>query len=188
MADKEDGKATATAAVADVPPTDTHTATPAAGEVKPTAAAAKPKQLARGPAHMRTTSAGSAGLGPADMARLNSSVQRVFNQTVDLGQLPNLPSRGRVIAPPRSTVELQQVQSIRRLSTVQQEVGDVDEHALSVKELASRYGVSIDAENPEGSQGLTAIEAAARVAKEGLNCLTPPKSENPFLQYLKLLR
>jgi magnesium-transporting ATPase (P-type) len=51
-----------------------------------------------------------------------------------------------------------------------------------------RYKVSINEADPAKSKGLTLEEAATRLNKEGKNMLTPPKAQNPFIQYLKLLK
>jgi magnesium-transporting ATPase (P-type) len=97
--------------------------------------------------------------------------------------------RGRVIAvirslPRRLSSGLRT--SRGSLQTVD-DYGDVDEHLLSIAELAARYETAIDMQDAAKSFGLPQAEAQARLAAEGRNELNPPKPQNPVLQYLKLL-
>eukprot|EP00158_Paraphelidium_tribonemae_P001821 Partr_v1_DN24852_c0_g1_i2_m29624 putative ATPase Na K transporting alpha len=118
----------------------------------------------------------------------NKSARRIMRMTEDLGEMPDHKSRGRVIAPPRTTVELVEATNEQRVASVQERLEDVDEHTLSIEALAERYRVSIDATVPDKSQGLSRAEAKERITNEGPNCLTPPEAENAFLQFIKLLR
>jgi magnesium-transporting ATPase (P-type) len=108
--------------------------------------------------------------------------------TITLGEMPNYKSRGRVIAPSRHTVELLYQKGREKVEAVQPQLEDVDEHMLSLETLVQRYDVLVDMADPAKSVGLTAAEAKRRLETEGPNALTPPKTENAFIQYIKLLR
>lgn len=62
---------------------------------------------------------------------------------------------------------------------------DVDEHKLSLAELAAKYKVDIDLRDPARSRGLSAEDARARLREHGPNQLTPPKELPPILQFAK---
>jgi sodium/potassium-transporting ATPase subunit alpha len=55
---------------------------------------------------------------------------------------------------------------------------DIVEHHLSLDELQSTLNVSFNAKEPSSSHGLTKEEAAARLARDGPNQLTPPKKKS----------
>lgn len=57
---------------------------------------------------------------------------------------------------------------------------DIVEHRLTFDQLAAELHANIDTINPSKSQGLSTAEAAARLAREGPNCLTPPKKKSAF--------
>ena len=52
---------------------------------------------------------------------------------------------------------------------------DINEHTLSLEALRSELDTSFDSAAPTKSRGLTATEAAARLARDGKNVLNPPK-------------
>ena len=58
--------------------------------------------------------------------------------------------------------------------------GDVDihEHQLGFVELGTTLETNFDAKDPAHSHGLTGSEAKARLARDGLNVLTPPKKKS----------
>lgn len=62
---------------------------------------------------------------------------------------------------------------------------DVDEHKLSLPELAAKYKVELDLRDPVRSRGLTAEDARARLREHGPNQLTPPKELPAILQFAK---
>lgn len=55
---------------------------------------------------------------------------------------------------------------------------------ISTHAAAARFEASINYENIRGSPGLTSSEAAARLAKNGKNELTPPKERPEIVKYL----
>nr|XP_020649929.1 potassium-transporting ATPase alpha chain 2 [Pogona vitticeps] len=55
---------------------------------------------------------------------------------------------------------------------------DLDDHKLSIQELEEKYGTSI-------IKGLTSTRAAEILARDGPNCLTPPKSTPEIIKFLK---
>jgi sodium/potassium-transporting ATPase subunit alpha len=59
---------------------------------------------------------------------------------------------------------------------------DADEHGLTIDELAARLETQLDAAAPRESSGLTAAAAAARLAVEGPNLLSPPKETPEILK------
>jgi magnesium-transporting ATPase (P-type) len=61
---------------------------------------------------------------------------------------------------------------------------EVDEHKLSVAEVAFRYGTDLIIEVPESSAGLTVEEAAARLTRNGYNALTPPLTRSEYIKFL----
>jgi sodium/potassium-transporting ATPase subunit alpha len=97
--------------------------------------------------------------------------------------------RGRVVAVIKSLPKRLSsgLKSSHASSSTVADHEDVDEHLLSLSDLAARYGTAVDMQHPAKSCGLTAAEAQGRLAAEGRNELNPPKPQNPVLQYLKLL-
>ncbi len=70
-----------------------------------------------------------------------------------------------------------------------------DDHLISVEDLAAKFSTSLHSGKPRESKGLSNVEAAARLARDGPNALTPPpvvplwlkfliKLANPFLVML----
>jgi sodium/potassium-transporting ATPase subunit alpha len=57
---------------------------------------------------------------------------------------------------------------------------DVVEHRLPFAELESTLKTSINPKEPAKTLGLTAVEAAARLGRDGRNVLTPPKRKSAF--------
>jgi hypothetical protein len=65
---------------------------------------------------------------------------------------------------------------------------DVDDHMLSLEDLKKRYSASgIDAERPQASEGLSTEDAAALLAKNGPNVLSPPKDVPEIIKFLRHL-
>ncbi|KAI8614826.1 hypothetical protein BC830DRAFT_1169101 [Chytriomyces sp. MP71] len=64
---------------------------------------------------------------------------------------------------------------------------NLTEHMLSIEEVAAKYSVAINEAKPADSQGLSAAEAAKRLAENGPNALSPPKKRHPFLRFLDIL-
>ncbi|CAG8627763.1 337_t:CDS:2 [Paraglomus brasilianum] len=64
---------------------------------------------------------------------------------------------------------------------------DINEHLFTPEEIAKRYKVDINIENPAQSRGLSTAEAEKRLAEHGPNVLTPPKKIHPIIKYLKCL-
>jgi Cation transporter/ATPase, N-terminus len=108
--------------------------------------------------------------------------------TISLGDMNNYKTRGRVIAPPRQTVDLLYKQGREKVAAVQPQLEDVDEHMISIDTLLQRYNVSVDQSDPARSMGLTSAEAQHRLDTEGPNALSPGKEANAFIQYVKLLK
>ena len=61
---------------------------------------------------------------------------------------------------------------------------DVVEHRLPFAELESTLKTSINFKEPAKPRGLTAVEAAARLARDGRNVLTPPVKKSAFRKVL----
>ena len=62
---------------------------------------------------------------------------------------------------------------------------DVDEHLLSIDQLAKRYPSScIDVERPNNSKGLSTEESAALLAKNGPNVLVGAKEQSEVIKFL----
>jgi sodium/potassium-transporting ATPase subunit alpha len=59
---------------------------------------------------------------------------------------------------------------------------DITEHSVPLASLGETLKTSIDTKDPGNSHGLTAAEAAARLARDGPNLLTPPKKRSPLRQ------
>ncbi|KAJ7891269.1 aminophospholipid-transporting P-type ATPase [Mycena olivaceomarginata] len=64
---------------------------------------------------------------------------------------------------------------------------DITEHSVPLASLGETLKTSIDTKDPGNSHGLTAAEAAARLARDGPNLLTPPKKRSPLRQYIDRL-
>jgi Cation transporter/ATPase, N-terminus len=71
-----------------------------------------------------------------------------------------------------------------REAEVEKKNVNVDEHLMSIQDVAARYNTSINLEKPGSSLGLTTAEAEQVLKANGLNVLTPPKKRHPFLKYL----
>lgn len=59
-----------------------------------------------------------------------------------------------------------------------------DEHSITLEELSARLGTNIDYADPKNSGGLTTALAEKRMAEEGKNILSPPKSTPEWIKYL----
>jgi magnesium-transporting ATPase (P-type) len=64
---------------------------------------------------------------------------------------------------------------------------DYDEHKLSTKEVAERYGTLIDNNNALNSQGLTSAKVDELRLIHGFNTMKPVKGEHPVVVYLRKL-
>ncbi|RKO90783.1 hypothetical protein BDK51DRAFT_23684 [Blyttiomyces helicus] len=62
-----------------------------------------------------------------------------------------------------------------------------DEHRLPIPEIGSRFGTGINARNPLRSTGLTREDAAARLMRNGYNCITPPVRSPVYWKFLRCL-
>jgi len=60
----------------------------------------------------------------------------------------------------------------------------IDEHKLSLKELAERFDTPINFDSPKDSKGLTSQEAKTRLEKYGPNQLTPAKVTPMWVKFL----
>ncbi|KXS21130.1 hypothetical protein M427DRAFT_93562 [Gonapodya prolifera JEL478] len=65
---------------------------------------------------------------------------------------------------------------------------DVTEHLMTLEELEAKYQTKFDAAKPANSLGLSAEEAAKRLAENGPNMLTPPPRRPGWLKFLDKLR
>lgn len=61
---------------------------------------------------------------------------------------------------------------------------NVDEHMMTIEEVAEKYGTNVNAAAPAKSQGLSAEEAARRLEANGLNRLSPPATTPEWIKYL----
>lgn len=59
-----------------------------------------------------------------------------------------------------------------------------DDHVLSLADLAAKHGTRLNVEDIRRSEGLSADEAAKRLARDGPNALTPPKRVPEWLKFL----
>ena len=59
------------------------------------------------------------------------------------------------------------------------------QHLLSLEALSARYGTQLDAAEPRASGGLSAAEAASRLASHGPNVLTQKKGEPEWRRFLR---
>lgn len=64
---------------------------------------------------------------------------------------------------------------------------DIIEHKYSADVLAEKLSTSFDTKTPASSAGLTAADAATRLARDGPNVLTPPKKKSAFQKVRSLL-
>lgn len=65
---------------------------------------------------------------------------------------------------------------------------DIREHLLTLQDAVDNLDTSFDTKDPPQSYGLTAEEAAARLKRDGLNALTPPKKKSALRKYFDCLR
>ncbi|KAJ1512664.1 hypothetical protein HMI54_014865 [Coelomomyces lativittatus] len=59
------------------------------------------------------------------------------------------------------------------------------EHTLSIDEVAKKYNVDVNAEQPTASKGLAHTEAQERLNAQGLNVLSPPPTQSALVRFLK---
>jgi sodium/potassium-transporting ATPase subunit alpha len=59
---------------------------------------------------------------------------------------------------------------------------DIQDHRLPFAELRTTLQTSFDTKDAAKSRGLTSQEAAARLARDGQNVLTPPKKRSALLK------
>jgi hypothetical protein len=64
---------------------------------------------------------------------------------------------------------------------------DLSEHTLAFPALAAALEADMDTKDPAASTGLSDAEAAARLARDGPNQLTPPKKKSALQKYLDCL-
>mmetsp|Transcript_7445 Transcript_7445/g.11126 ORF Transcript_7445/g.11126 Transcript_7445/m.11126 type:complete len:1130 (+) Transcript_7445:49-3438(+) len=135
--------------------------------------------------YSRATHTGFSDANTFGNVDLEKGKQKPQRRTLTLAEAPRHASRGRVIAVSRRTGQLP---TVSELAKAEHPVGeDVDDHFLTLPKLAERYKVELDIVNPANSKGLSEKEAQDRLARDGLNQLTPPKEPNFILQFLGLL-
>lgn len=61
---------------------------------------------------------------------------------------------------------------------------DVDEHLMTVEQVAEKYGLALNPANLQASGGLTAEQVAQAKARFGPNALTPPAEKPEWLKFL----
>ena len=64
---------------------------------------------------------------------------------------------------------------------------DIDEHLMSLQDVASRYNTKINIAKPGESAGLTKSQVDQLLLEHGPNILTPHKKRNPFVNFLGYL-
>lgn len=64
---------------------------------------------------------------------------------------------------------------------------DIQEHRLSLLELAKSLDTQFDTKDPVSSAGLSSDEAKARLSRDGPNVLTPPKKKSALRKVRTLL-
>lgn len=109
----------------------------------------------------------------------------VQSHEIETGRMPE-PGVGRVVQPsPWSMlIPWRRVKPAAGAGAASREYR-VDEHKLTIAQLAERYQTHVDAENPVKSRGLSREEAAKRLKSYGPNRLTPPPELPEILKYLK---
>jgi magnesium-transporting ATPase (P-type) len=60
----------------------------------------------------------------------------------------------------------------------------IDEHLLSPREVAQRFGTHVEWMQMSNSKGLTSQQAKEQQEKYGLNQLTPPKERSEIVKFL----
>jgi sodium/potassium-transporting ATPase subunit alpha len=77
----------------------------------------------------------------------------------------------------------------RRKSEKEQEKKhvNIDEHLMTLPDVAERYKTRINIEKPGESGGLTSQQAEQLLETHGRNILTPPSKRHPFLKFLDCL-
>jgi hypothetical protein len=61
------------------------------------------------------------------------------------------------------------------------------DHLYDLPGLAAAFETSVNVAEPKKSRGLTAAEAAARLARDGPNVLTPPKKVPEWIKFVRQL-
>ncbi|KAJ2579165.1 hypothetical protein GGH95_003246, partial [Coemansia sp. RSA 1836] len=64
---------------------------------------------------------------------------------------------------------------------------DITEHLLSLSEVCEKFSVQVNADHPQDSFGLSAVQAADLLAAHGPNTLTPPKKKSSWRKFLTCL-
>ncbi|KAI8613851.1 P-type cation-transporting ATPase [Chytriomyces sp. MP71] len=62
-----------------------------------------------------------------------------------------------------------------------------DDHLLTFEQLMQRHHTAFDHIKPANSKGLTVAEASKRLAENGQNILTPPKTKSALVLYIECL-
>ncbi|KAF8191565.1 aminophospholipid-transporting P-type ATPase [Mycena galopus ATCC 62051] len=75
----------------------------------------------------------------------------------------------------------------KKKSAAEESNVDITEHSIPLASLGETLKTSIDTKDPGSSLGLTTAEAAARLARDGPNVLTPPKKRSPLRQVISTL-
>lgn len=120
-----------------------------------------PKPLSAAPANTSTK-----GIVPlaVSASTQESSTVALGKEVVPTGTLPTPPEKGKRPEKKRDYT--------------------IDDHKLTVPQVGARFGTQLDVSAPSKSAGLTAAEAARRLAVYGSNTLTPPAEIPEILKYL----
>jgi len=86
-------------------------------------------------------------------------------------------------------LENQKAKKSEKAAKLDQNV-DLTEHGLALAELGAALKTAIDFKDPGKSPGLTPEDAAARLASDGRNVLTPPKKRTALrmVQFITIRR
>ncbi|KAG0148852.1 hypothetical protein CROQUDRAFT_40800 [Cronartium quercuum f. sp. fusiforme G11] len=81
----------------------------------------------------------------------------------------------------------EQLEAKKKAKALESRAADITEHTLSPAKVAEAHGTSINMSNPSVSGGISAAEAQSRLARDGLNQLTPPKKKSALQKYFDSL-
>lgn len=81
----------------------------------------------------------------------------------------------------------EQLEAKKKAKALESRPADITEHSLTPAQVAEAHGTSINLANPSASGGISAAEAQGRLARDGLNQLTPPKKKSALRKYFDSL-
>ena len=127
---------------------------------------------------------GAASVGEVEMAGLSRDSSALLGDAAPSSPANAATSPLHAELPPPPSPAAPIADPVKPSPSTDPEGADTPIQLLSIPGIASRLHTNIDLNNVRNSQGLSAKEAAERLARDGLNALTPPKETPEIIKYL----